>query len=274
MNCCIGLCVWNSEEGLPYVFRNIEKIQTLFETTRVVIFYDNSNDNSLQIIKNEIMQNKINIHLIENPVRDHTNFRTINIAIARNGILQYIRENFSDDLDYMIMMDTNNYACVGEIQLNVIQSVLNRQEEWDAISFDKLNDYYDFWALSYDPFIYSFFHFQNFQHVVGLMREQFKKILLDYQTHKPEEYIPVYSAYNGMAIYKWNVFMNCEYSDKINTSFFPESVIFKQIEYTKTNIRDSFTQDCEHRHFHLQAVNTKNAKIRICTKSAFLPRNK
>ena len=27
MNCCIGLCVWNSEEGLPYVFRNIEKIQ-------------------------------------------------------------------------------------------------------------------------------------------------------------------------------------------------------------------------------------------------------
>ena len=34
-------------------------------------------------------------------------------------------------------MDTNEYACVGEIVPNTLEGVLKRKDEWDCISFDR-----------------------------------------------------------------------------------------------------------------------------------------
>lgn len=113
------------------------------------------------------------------------------------------------------MMDSNEYSCIGDINLEVIMSVLSR-DDWDAISFDREAGYYDTWALSFEPYMYSFFHFTNWNKVVNMMRDEFRKLLADYKNNKPDELIPVYSAFNGFSIYKTDKFVNCKYDSNIN----------------------------------------------------------
>ena len=49
-NCCIGLCVKNSEEGLIQVLGNVDKIQSSFNEVKIIVAYDNSTDASLKIL--------------------------------------------------------------------------------------------------------------------------------------------------------------------------------------------------------------------------------
>jgi len=265
MTVCIGLCVYKNEFGLPYVFKNIERIQTLFkEKIEIVVGYDESSDTSLGFLISKLKT--FNIHILKNNTA-LTKVRVDNICNARNNILHYIRDKFPETT-YMIMMDTNEYACIGDISLDVLKETFFREKEWDAISFDREAGYYDHWALSFDPFIYSFLHTMNYANTVGIMRDCFGK-MMENAKKKPENLIPVFSAFNGFSIYKWSVFKDCNYKTDIDISLFPRELIEKQLNITGIPIMNRFDGDCEHRHFHLQAIKTKNARIRILPKSLF-----
>ena len=204
--------------------------------------------------------------LIMNNKRKSRN-RTENIAFARNKLLQLIRDKYNK-YEYFIMMDSNEYSCVGNINIDTIKETL-LINNWDCISFDREAGYYDTWALSFEPYIYSFFHFNNWQHVVSMMRNEFKILLDTYKNKQNFELIPVYSAFNGFAIYKTNKFINCNYSSNIDLSLFPDKSVKNQENLTGSKIIDRKHSDCEHRHFHLQAIKKNNALIRISTKSVF-----
>ena len=127
MTVCIGLCVFNNGFGLPYVFQNIERIQYLFEDKiQVVIAYDESSDNSLGFIMSKL--NDFHIHIIKKQTRPDFIFRNGYICFARNMILEYIRENIPDT-KYLMMMDSNEYACIGDIKVHEIYKILNRKNE-------------------------------------------------------------------------------------------------------------------------------------------------
>ena len=51
MNCCICGPVKNCGPYLDKVFENIEKIGSLFDDYKIVIYYDKSKDNTLQKLK-------------------------------------------------------------------------------------------------------------------------------------------------------------------------------------------------------------------------------
>jgi glycosyltransferase involved in cell wall biosynthesis len=51
MNCCICGPVKNCGPYLPKVFENIEKMGSLFDDYKIVVYYDKSNDNTLDILK-------------------------------------------------------------------------------------------------------------------------------------------------------------------------------------------------------------------------------
>jgi len=266
MSVCIGLCVYNNGFGLPYVFQNIEKIQTIFpeKKVQIVIAYDESPDNSLGFLLSKL--DLFNIHILKNDNTKTYMFHNGYITNARNQILKYIRENIPDT-EYLMMMDSNEYACVGDICVDVLREVFIRENEWDAVSFDREAGYYDYWALSFDPFIYSFFHTDNSEIVVEKMKTEFK---IQMETAKDKNtFLNVYSAFNGFAIYKWSVFKECEYSIDINLSLFPYKILEKQVDETGVKLLPTNAYDCEHRHFHLQAIHTNNAKIRIYPKSIF-----
>jgi len=261
-DCCICLCVYNNEEGLPQVINNIKKLDNIFNT-QILVFYDHSNDNSLSIL-NDYNKNNDNMEIIINNKKISRN-RTENIAFARNALIQLIRNKYNK-CEYFIMMDSNEYSCVGDIKINTIKETLS-MDNWDCISFDREAGYYDTWALSFDPYIYSFFHFNNYEKVVSMMRSEFTILLNEYKQRN--ELIPVYSAFNGFAIYKAKKFLNCNYSADIDLSLFPSESINKQEQLTGQSIISIKKYDCEHRNFHLEAIKKNNALIRISTKSVF-----
>jgi len=203
-------------------------------------------------------------------VNNNTKFaeRTANIAFSRNALLTYIRTNFTD-CEYFIMMDTNEYSCIGDIQLDVFKDAIDKRDLWDAISFDRAAGYYDTWALSFDPFIYSFFHFHDWRNMVEEMRLAFNTLLNDYKKNCPDKLIPVYSAFNGFAIYKTSKFVNCSYSSTIDLDMFPPNSINNQIALMNIPVIPNLSNDCEHRKFHLEAIKKNGAKIMISTKSLF-----
>jgi hypothetical protein len=269
MKLCIGLCVYNNAQNLPDIFNNVKQLQTLFSDTKTLIFYDECADNSLEIILQEQEKKELDIILLHNPDYKRMNGSRMQcISYARNQIMKRIREKYPET-DYMAMYDCNK-ATRGNIRLNVIQSMLDRKDEWDGISFNRELGYYDYWALSIDPFIYSFLHFENNASVVKQMREYFSAILEDYKTNRPNELIEVYSAFNGFAIYKWEIFQKSYYSSDINLILFPEGTLQKQEEVCKVSyFKHYFRHDCEHRRFHLQAIMNENARIRVSAECAF-----
>jgi hypothetical protein len=264
--CCVCLCVYNNERGLVPVLNNANKLSSIFDDLKILVFYDHSTDNSLQIL--EIYNSKYKNMVIKvNPAKISVSL-VENIAYARNGLLEIIRNKYAN-YEYFIMMDSNEYSCIGSINLDVISEMLERNDEWDSISFDREAGYYDYWALSYDPFIYSFFHFDNnFKTLYQIMKNDFEKKLAEKKSVNPNELISVYSAFNGCALYKCAKFLNCSYNSNIDLNLFPSSILQKNIE-SFGNISQKMAHDCEHRQFHLEAIAKNNAKIRISTKSLF-----
>ena len=286
-NCVIGLCVYNNEPGLPSVLSNIIKIteSKLFEKITVVAFYDYSSDKSHSIMEKFKSQYSNNIEMViiinksnasrqmrmdfgnANRVLDKN--RTARIAIARNGILHYIRTQQASGVynKYFIMMDSNEYACGGQINIETLRSALHRSGEWDSISFDREAGYYDYWALSFDPHIYSFYHVENRNETLNNMITVFATKLKNAKNAKNAvgkqyDLIPVYSSYNGFAIYKTDAFLNCSYSSEININLFPKQLL-------PSKILNHFKNDCEHRKFHLEAIKKNNARIMVSPLSIF-----
>jgi hypothetical protein len=196
-----------------------------------------------------------------------------NICHARNSLLDILRSDYSE-VPYFIMMDSNNYSCVGDINMDVLDGVMSRSD-WDAISFDREAGYYDFWALSYYPFLYSFFHFTDYKVVLGMMQEDFSSILENQKqknnscSSNRDDLIVVCSAFNGFSIYRAGVFMNCSYDTTIDLVWFSQRFLDAQQRITGQSIIKFKRCDCEHRKFHLEAIRKNNARIRISVKSLF-----
>ena len=91
MNCCICGPVKNCGPYLNKVLENVEKIGSLFNDYIILIYYDKSSDNTLQILKEYQNKNpRLNFYVNSNPT---SKFRTHNIAVARNFCLNFIRNN-------------------------------------------------------------------------------------------------------------------------------------------------------------------------------------
>ena len=218
----VCLCVYNNEKGLPSCLENIEAIRHIFHRMVINVIYDISEDKSYQILvdfkkhnEDKPMRQKIHMNIIMNTNERNINSKSVNIATCRNMLLDAIRKSYSD-YDYFIMMDTNEYSCIGKINVQLMHDIMhpedpqnnNYMSKYDAITFDREAGYYDWWALSFDPYIYSFYHIVDSFKVADQMKKMFTDILHYYRIHRSSELIPVYSAFNGFGIYKTSKFLN------------------------------------------------------------------
>lgn len=258
MNCIICGTVRNCGSYLLSVFKNIEIIGSLFDDYKIIIYYDNSNDNSLEILKDYQKQNSKLLFYVNKEKLN--NYRTFRIAKGRNLCLNYVKEN-KDFFPYFIMMDMDD-VCSTKINIEPIKKILNRTD-WDAISFNK-REYYDIWALSIKPYYLSCHHFYGkstnimYNYITNLLKNANK-----------DDLIQCASAFCGFAIYRTNKFLNCYYNGKLDLSLFPKNVIKKNINLFEGNFDYNKVEDCEHRSFHLMAINKNQAKIRISPEIIF-----
>lgn len=269
MNCCICGPVKNCGPYLHKVLENIEKIGSLFDDYTIIIYYDKSNDDSLEILKKYQLKNpKLIFYINEIPTY---RFRTHNIAQARNFCLKYIRDN-KEKFPYFIMMDFDDVNCK-EINLDLIKKSLKR-EDWDGLSFNTTPFYYDIWALSIKPYYFSYLHFkQSRMHNHNVCKYYIDKIIKNVPKDK---LIPCLSAFNGFSIYRTNKFLNTYYDGRIRNDLLPKHYINEQMGVTKSKLIykkydsvDGRYEDCEHRAFHLQAIKNSGAKIMISPEILF-----
>jgi hypothetical protein len=269
INCYICGCVLNCGKYLNNVFNNIFKIGILFNKYKIVIAYDQSNDESLNILL-DYQKNYRNIEIIINK-NEKSVYKTENIKNARNSILNFIKNDVDKELyDFFIMMDFDD-VCEKSININVLEKHLHNNNEWDSLSFNRYN-YYDIWALSIEPYVTSCWHWSIKQndslYVKNIMENYIKNKL---KSINENELLECYSAFNGFAIYRKDKFINCVYNNNIFNSLgkIPINLIQNNIDKlndisSKNNsMYISLLEDCEHRSFHLDAMFNYGARNRI-----------
>jgi hypothetical protein len=269
MNCCICGPVKNCGPFLNKVLENIEKIGSLFEDYTLLIYYDKSSDNTLDILKEYQNKNpKFKLYVNSNPM---SKFRTHNIAIARNFCLNFIRNN-KEKYPFFIMMDFDDVNCK-EVNINTLVKYLKR-EDWDGLSFNTKPAYYDIWGLSIWPYCFSYNHFNDNYNYHGIIKEYITKML---NSLKPGQILPCISSFNGLSIYKTNKFLDTYYDGRVRSDIFPKEYIdaHKKAQKSRTLVYRDYGhikgryEDCEHRAFHQMARNRSNARIMISPEVLF-----
>lgn len=260
MKCCICGTVKNCGSYLDKIFLNMEVIGRLFKTFVIILYYDHSSDNTLEKIENykRLYPDKVYYYVNNETL---TMYRTHNISKGRNKCLDVIREKYSN-YEYFIMMDCDD-VCSGVVKPQVLLYYLLRND-WDGLSFNHPNGYYDVWALSKDPLVLGCNHFSNgssfyMNYITNIIKQTpFDKL------------IPCFSAFNGFSIYKTKKFLNCSYSGNYSLDYISKHHIQRNILYTGIPRFKNMKEDCEHRRFHFQAIKENNARIRISPQCLFL----
>ena len=109
MKCCICGPVKNCGPYLSKVFKNIEKIGAIFDDYEILIYYDNSNDNTLDILKAyQKTQPRLKLYVNTTLV---SKFRTHRLAHARNFCLNYVKSLNLNEYPFFIMMDFDDVNC-------------------------------------------------------------------------------------------------------------------------------------------------------------------
>jgi hypothetical protein len=263
MDCIIGLYAYNSQIKLPFLLNNIIRLKTIFNNIILIISYDKSTDNTLNLL-NEINIPGVTVNIINFVNKVYGLQRTKRYADARNLILDEIRLNYSN-IPYFIMLDINEYTIDTKIDTELLTNILTR-DDWDAISFTRSTGFSDIFSLSYDPYVYSILHFNNWNKVAEIVRKDINDLILDYRMNKPNELIPVLSVFNGFIIYRTNLFINSVYSSDIDISLFPENSIENEIKLVDKTIVSHLINDNEHRLFNLKSIKENNVRIRLCPK--------
>lgn len=264
---CICGTIKNCGKYLINVFENINKIIPLFNDYIIILYYDNSDDNTIEILNEYKKKYKI---ILYHNTKYFSKYRTHRLAYGRNVCLNIIQNQFNN-FEYFIMMDFDD-VCAEPIKINSLKNGLNNKDKWDALSFNKIG-YYDIWALSIRPYIFSFAHFKNPHEVCSNMQ---KYIIHKLNNLKKDELLRCHSAFNGFCIYKSYIFKDLRYNGNICLQLIPKEFIEETKKYNKSGIvfnniqwLDSKNEDCEHRSFHMYSILTKNAKICISPEILF-----
>ena len=279
---CIGMCLFKNKNGISYVFTNLVKIykSNIFSRIRFTFVYehrDDAVDYIAPIIRSfsNLVPNAI-VDVIPN-TRPWEPVRQRNIGHARNTFLDHLRGLRSTGVTFshFAFMDVNDYACIGPIDTAVLKGVVQLQDQWDSVSFLREAGYYDMWALSFAPYVHSFFHFKSgWRDVLGRMRTAFDRVVTR-AIMRGYELLPVFSAFNGFAIYRCAVYLSeqeprIRYTDDVQTDYYPPGMLNEQSSLVESEPDGRSNDDCEHRYFHMVSMQPPhNARIFIYLKSLF-----
>lgn len=270
MKCCICGTVRNCGKFLDKVFINMEKLGAIFTDYKIFVFYDKSNDNTLDKLKK---------YKIKNPKFDFyenktliSPYRTHRLAHARNYCLNYIKQLNVSEYPYFIMMDCDDVNCK-EVRPQKLVKYLKRND-WDSLSFNTKPNYYDIWGLSIYPYCFSYNHFRKSEiHNHGVIQRFINKKLREL---KPGKLLRCISSFNGLSIYRTSCFIDCHYDGNVRLDLLPRHYLEAHAKVAMSpliyhdygHIKGKY-EDCEHRAFHISAINKNNARIMITNEILF-----
>jgi len=252
MNEHVLLCGVVKDVG-KFIVNNINmalKTMKLFTKAKLIIYENNSKDNT-KLLLQEYKKND-NIVIISEDIEyetikknskiwayteitgsDHP-CRIEQICNARNKIVEEINKSEYDEYTYVVWIDLDSQGW--NIQ-GIVDSFLQREKySWDVVcanGIGKDKKYYDCYALRDDIQLYG-------PEILGdLFWSNIRKEHLEAAIQK-EDWIPVYSAFAGIAIYKKELFRECNYDCQVNQ----DVIEFYKNHFTTNMLYEPFTNPC------------------------------
>lgn len=240
-------CLKNSEQFLPSVFLNLQKLASLYEEVAYVFVENDSRDLTKQILKEWGAQQK-SFQLISFDGLDaYETHRTVRLEIARNAYIHAVISNPSfHDFDELIVMDMDDRGSfpLNEDHLSHALSFLRQESQRAAVFANQPMRYYDLWALRHPQLCpFDFWH-EVLRAALKLPTDQaafdavYSKI--PHRFAADSEPIQVESAFGGLGIYKMK-FIRDNKSRYIGHEFLYLDA--EPMNFTKL-------QTCEHVSFH------------------------
>lgn len=210
--------VRNAEKGLKKNIPVIKQLCALFSDYKIIIYENNSIDNTKKILTEwhesdpkhvfTLLNDNDSTPSIPNSKQTSSNpffsnLRIKKMATLRNKYMDYIMDN-NWTSDYLMVVDLD----VSELFINGIVSTLEKKQNWDAITA---------FGYSTSPTLRKRYHDSY-----ALVEEnqysipQTEKIIISLQKKyanfiNKKEWIKVYSAFGGLAIYKFKAIKNLKY---------------------------------------------------------------
>lgn len=200
-----GICR-NVAKAVPNTIKNIEEFGIKFGDYAVIIYENNSTDNTASLFKAWAQKNPHVTFISENvDAAKLPKARTEKIARARNIVLEILKDPKFKDFEYTLMADLD-FTCPWPI--TELVNTLQVPFEWDVVSANgvKKGVYYDRYAfrdneLPFGPELFGNGWWK------GVSRTSF--------SYEGVEWFPVYSAFAGMALYKTATIVKCAYSGTV-----------------------------------------------------------
>jgi hypothetical protein len=202
------------ESSLPKTIRIIEDLGKKFTDYTVLVYENNSQDNTPQLLKNwsnknskvkcfsEVISDEDYSKIIVNKTWDKRFYRPERIAYARNKILDHIEKDKFNDFKFVIWIDMDFRK---KPIMDGLKEAFDRKKEWDAIfcyGVDSHGKYFDWFALRDD----------NYPVGPELLSDDWWSFEKKLKLNTSQNWHPVYSAFGGMGIYKRDAIKGCRYS--------------------------------------------------------------
>jgi hypothetical protein len=195
-------CARDIEAHLPNTKQKLEMVKSLFRSSKIIIYENDSKDKTLELLSTWNNENFIKL-ITEKDVKG---IRTERLAYARN--LLY-KEAMKHNFDLLIVIDLDNV--INDLTPESILSCFNKEliDDWAMLGANQTGNYYDMFALkTYDNWMD--IDLMKCRHIDNLpehfcLTDRYKNIPKD---DKP---IQVKSCFGGTAIYKKKYLNNCDY---------------------------------------------------------------
>jgi hypothetical protein len=232
-----GVCK-NTEQGFANAMTSAEKVGSEFLDYRVIIYENDSKDQTKELFQDWAQKNPKVIFISENLTKKQIckelttgrENRTECIARARNIVLDVILKPEFDDYKYIIWADLD-LSLPWDVT-GIVDTILHPEQEWDAVL---ANGYYDVFAL------------RSPQFPIGLELlgkpywDRINEIRSRFVIDPQGPWIPVYSAFGGMGIYKRDAIQGCRYSGVVTKDL--EKAVISWLEKAKNDEEICFLKD-------------------------------
>ena len=271
----------NIEKAIPATVLSFQKLGSYFADYRVIIYENNSIDNSSKLLDLWKKKNP-KVTFISEILKEHDLYTQSHgqtrklhkpelIARARNIVLDIAMQSQYEDFDYILMADLD---FLEPWDIEGILSSFNFEEDWDAICANGIasnGEHWDWYAFRdvrypFGPELYGPEWWSS-------LPEWRKNVCL----HPDDPFLSVISAFGGLAIYKRSSIKNCFYSGSVTPDLeslmstiinskriyqknFLDNGRIKWLFDTHIGITDSIIV-CEHVTFHASMIKKGKEKI-------------
>ena len=251
-----GVCK-NIEKAVPNTIRSATQLGSQFSDYRVIIYENNSQDKTKQLLSEWAKTDKHIILISEDlPKKKIASEcamqkcnRTEAIARARNKVLNIAMHDRYADYKYIVWADLD-FTDPWDID-NLVQTVLHPEMEWDAVF---ANGAYDLFAYRDEQFPI------GFELIGDKYWKQLAELRREFSIDPQGPWKKVYSAFGGLGIYKRDALKGCRYSGVVTKDL--ETVMVEWLKRASEKKEICFLKEYEQLLTDAQVIDLKEDRIK------------